>query len=229
MRRLWPGWLLCSLTAVLFVYMAAFEGPAISQLLGGMRLPDAVPLGYDVDGARTLFAAFSSDLAAAEAENRQSASAAYVSMHAGSDLLFPPMLAASLAFLAAAALNARQLAVAAPRLARIGLGLVFALAFAYLGSDYVENAVADALFGPPALAYGFNADFVPVLRGLTASKYLAVLAAGSIIAALWFWRWRNRRGAPGLSADQAESLSTNQTGDVAAPGSLAPGQPSGED
>lgn len=192
MKRLWPGWLLCGLTVALFIYMAAFEAPGIQTKLGGMLIPDSVPLGYDIDGARGLFAAFKAELADAEEANRQSASAAYVSMHAGSDLLFPPMLAASLAFLAAAALNARQHLGGSPRLARIGLGLVFALAFAYLGCDYVENAVADALFGPPALAYGFNPDLVPVLRGLTAGKYLTVLAAFLIIAALWIWRWRDK-------------------------------------
>ncbi|WP_299866804.1 hypothetical protein [uncultured Hoeflea sp.] len=215
MKRLWPGWLLCGLTAALFIYMAAFEAREIQTMLGGMLLPDSVPLGYDVEGARDLFAAFKAELADAEKANRQSASAAYVSMHAGSDLLFPPMLAASLAFLAAAALNARRHLGGSPRLARIGLGLVFALAFAYLGCDYVENAVADALLGPLALEHGFNAEFVPVLRGLTAGKYLTVLAAFLIIAALWIWRWRDRRGRTIETAGQASpnQLSTDQSGE----------------
>ncbi|MEQ8480972.1 MAG: hypothetical protein RIC18_09960 [Hoeflea sp.] len=193
MKRLWPGWVLCGLTIVLFVYMAAFEAPAISARINGTSLPDTVVTGYDHDAARTLYAAFTDELAQSEAAGRQSASAAYVSMHAGSDLLFPPMLAASLAFLAFAGLNARGRANAVPRSARITLGIAFAVAFTYLGFDYVENAVADALFGPPSLKLTLNADLVPVLRVLTIGKYLAIAAAVALILSLWIGALRSRR------------------------------------
>jgi hypothetical protein len=198
MKRLWPGWLLCALTAILLVYMAGFEAPGISREINHMKLPDAVVFGYDLNGAQALHAAFKAQLAAAEAEGKQSASAAYLSMHQGSDLLFPPMLAASLAFLAFAGLRASNDELGPPRLARIGLGVVFALAFAYLGCDYVENAVADAMFGPPSLKLDLNADLVPVLRGLTAGKYLTIAIAFILIAALWIGRWK--RGHTRLKA-----------------------------
>lgn len=194
MKWLWPGWLLCGLTVILLVYMAAFEAPAISDRIEGMRLPDAVVAGYDLDAARGLHAAFTAELAKAEADERQSASAAYLSMHAGSDLLFPPMLAASLAFLAFAGLNARGRDSEAPRSAKIILGIAFAVAFTYLGFDYVENAVADALFGPPSLKLPLNADLVPVLKVLTIGKYLAVAVALALILSLWIGALRARRG-----------------------------------
>lgn len=192
MKRLWPGWLLCCLTAALFTYAAAIESPGISALLGGLHLPDVVVVGYNTDAARALFDAFKADLATAEAQGRQSASAAYVSMHAGSDLLLPPMLAASLAFLAFAGLGLPGDRTRSSRLSRIGVGMVFALAFAYLGCDYVENAVADAMFGPPALAYGFNGDLAPVLRGLTIGKFSSLAFAVALISALWIRRLRKR-------------------------------------
>lgn len=185
MRRMWPGWLLCGLTAILFAYMTFGEGADISARIDGMLVPDAVILGYDLEAATALHAAFKTDLALAETEPRQSASAAYVSMHAGSDLVFPPMLAASLAFLAYAGFKTRNSITGPSRLGKVALGLAFALAFACLGCDYVENAVADAMFGPPALETGLNAGLVPVLRGLTAGKYLSLSLAAIVVAALW--------------------------------------------
>ncbi|WP_420408313.1 hypothetical protein [Hoeflea sp.] len=193
MKRLWPGWLLCGLTAVLLVYMAAFEARDISCTIDGIPLPDAVITGYDQDAARTLYDAFTDELAQAEAAGRESASAAYVSMHAGSDLLFPPMLAASLAFLAFAGLNARAPGGAVPPSAKILLGLTFAVAFTYLGFDYVENAVADALFGPASLKLPLNTDLVPVLRVLTIGKYAAIALAAALILSLWIGAWRSKR------------------------------------
>lgn len=213
MKRLWPGWLLCGLTVILLVYMAAFEAPDISAKIGDMRLPDAVFTGYDLDDARRLHAAFTTELAKSEAAGSQSASAAYVSMHAGSDLLFPPMLAASLAFLAFAGLNARGRDNAVPLSARIMLGIAFAVAFTYLGFDYVENAVADALFGPPSLKLPLNADLVPVLSVLTIGKYLSIAVAAALILSLWMGALRERRRGrlerktvdkPAGSPDQAE-------------------------
>jgi hypothetical protein len=192
MKPLWPGWLLCVLTAGLFVYMAMFEAVDISRKLDGLKVPDAVITGYNLQESEALHAAFATDQAAADIEGRQSASAAYVSMHAGSDLLFPPMMAASLVFLAVAALASPHNRSGTPRSLRIGLGLVLALAFAYLGCDYVENAVADAMFGPASLDFELNAGLVPVLRGLTAGKYLCLAVALMLIAALWINRWVQR-------------------------------------
>jgi hypothetical protein len=213
MKWLWPGWLLCGLTAALLVYMAAFESREISDKIGNKQLPDAVVTGYDLDDARRLHAAFKAEMADAEANGRKSASAAYVSMHAGSDLLFPPMMAASLAFLAFAGLHARGRDAATPRSAKITLGIAFAVAFTYLGFDYVENAVADALFGPPSLKLPLNADLVPVLKMLTIGKYSAVAVAAVLILYLWIGGLRARHGrrrgkaavnAPAGDADQAE-------------------------
>lgn len=194
MKRLWPGCLLCALAAILFVYMAAIEAPGISAQIGGMELPDAVVTGYDLDGALALHTAFKLQQAEAEASGEQSASAAYISMHQGSDLLFPPMLAASLMFLAFAGLRDTNLDVP-PRLARIGLGTTFAVAAAYQGFDYAENAVADAMFGPSSIRTDLNAELVPVLRGLTFGKY-------SPLCLHSFWSRRSGRaagsaGAPG--------------------------------
>ncbi|MEQ8305282.1 MAG: hypothetical protein RIA09_01880 [Hoeflea sp.] len=196
MKWVWPGWLLCGLTLFLLVYMAAFEAPGISAKIGDMRLPDAVFTGYDLDDARRLHAAFTAELAEAQTQGRQSASAAYVSMHAGSDLLFPPMMAASVVFLAFAGLNARDRNSVAPLSVKITLGIAFAVAFIYLGFDYVENAVADALFGPPSLTLPLNTDLVPVLKVLTIGKYLALAVAAVLILTLWvgaLWTRRGRR------------------------------------
>ena len=193
MKWLWPGWLLCAITAGLFFYVTVYQTPEITGLLGGMRLPDAVPLGYDETAARSLFAAFQADDAAARVEGRQSASAAYVAMHAGYDLIFPPLLAVSLGFCAFAALYARSKQVEIPRLAGVGLGLVLALAFAYLGCDFVENAVADTIFGPKALQLEFNQQMVFVLQVLTRGKYLSLVIAVVLIIALWLWRWSSSR------------------------------------
>lgn len=193
MKRLWPGWLLCVLTAGLLAYMAFIETPAISALLGGLKLPDAAPLGYDEDAGRALFAAFAADLKLAREQGLQSASEAYVALHAGYDLIFPPMLAASLGFCAYAALYLRPENTQTPRHVRIGLGLVLALAFAYLGCDFVENAVADAMFGPKALGLAFNDQFVFVLRVLTIGKFTTAALAFVLIAGLGISGWRSRR------------------------------------
>ncbi|MCY0150228.1 hypothetical protein OEG84_21600 [Hoeflea sp. G2-23] len=197
MKRTWPGWILCVLTVALLAYMATVQGPEISASIGGLYLPDAVPLGYGTEAAAALHQAFVSEAAKAQATGLRSASAAYVAMHAGSDLLFPPMLAASLAFAGFAALNSRRNQAGSPLSARIGLGLVLALAFAYLGCDYVENAVADAMFGLPSLSRAFNAQLVPVLRGLTAAKFLTGALALMLIVALWIGRWRAGRKPAG--------------------------------
>ncbi|WP_394690554.1 hypothetical protein [Hoeflea sp.] len=181
MKRFWPGWLLCALTAVLFLYMAAFQAPGISSQIDGMKLPDVVVLGYDLEGARALHAAFKAQQAAADADGEMSAAATYLSMHQGSDLLFPPMLAASLAFLGFAGLRASSAGVGG----RIGFRMVCALALVYMGFDYLENAVADTMFGPAALESDLNTELVPVLRGLTIGKYLAIAIAFIAIAAIW--------------------------------------------
>lgn len=193
MKRLWPGWLLCGLTAILFVYMAAVEAPGISREINNMDLPDVVVLGYDLEGARALHAAFKGQQAVAIADGEKSASAAYLSMHQGSDLLFPPMLAASLAFLGFAGLKTSSDEAGAPRLVRNGFRLLCAVALAYLGFDYVENAVADTMFGPAALDSDLNAELVPVLRGLTIGKYLTLAVAAVLIAALWIGRRKRER------------------------------------
>ena len=193
MKRLWPGWLLCLATAGLFTYMAAVQAPAISAMLGGMKLPDAVVTGYGDEAALALFEAFKADVAAAKAQGRESASAAYVSMHAGSDLMFPPLLALSLGFLAFAAMSVRRTQAGPPRLVSVGLGLVLALAFTYLGCDFIENAVADAMFGPDALDSAFKDQMVFVLQVLTRGKYLSLAVALALIVALWLWRWRSAR------------------------------------
>jgi Na+-translocating ferredoxin:NAD+ oxidoreductase RnfE subunit len=63
-----------------------------------------------------------------------------------------------------------------------------------------ENAVADAMFGPEALASEFNQDSVFVLRVLTTGKYVTVSLAFALIIALWTWRWMAaRRGEPTAS------------------------------
>lgn len=193
MKRLWPGWLLCLVTAALFAYMVAVEAPAISVLLGGMQLPDAVPLGYDEKSAGALFAAFAADLAAAKEQGRQSASEAYLALHARSDLAFPPLLAASLVFCAFASVFAGQKQVEMSRLVSVGLGLVLALAFTYLACDFVENAVADAIFKPEALKIAFNGQLAFVLRVLTMGKYATLVMAFGLIAALWIGRCKRAR------------------------------------
>ncbi|MCO6410521.1 hypothetical protein [Hoeflea alexandrii] len=199
MRRLWPGWLLCMITAGLFAYVAFIQVPPINALLADMRIPDQLPFGYDLEGARTVFAAFRSDHAIAQATGRTSASEAYVSLHASYDLVFPPLLTASLAFCGFAALFRPSRPGQAPRLAAVGFGLVLALAFTYLACDFIENAVADAMFGPKALALEFNQSFVFVLRVLTTGKYVTLSLAFALIIALWTWRLTaaRRSEAPG--------------------------------
>lgn len=201
MKRLWPGWLLCVLTAGLFVYVACFHVPAIDALLDGMRIPDQLPLGYDLEGARAVFAAFSADHAASQLAGRTSASEAYVSLHAGYDLVFPPLFAASLAFCGFAALYRPLRPGQTPRMAAVGFGLVLALAFTYLACDFIENAVADAMFGPKALSLEFNAGLVFVLRVLTTSKYATLSLALVLIAALWVWRVMSGRRAVSPTLD----------------------------
>jgi len=193
MKWLWLGWLVCVITAALLGYMALVEAPAISEKLGGMALPDAVPLGYGEEAARSLFAAFQADFTLAAAEGRQSASVAYLAMHARSDLVFPPLLAASLAFLAFASVYAGRTQASPSRQVSVGVGLVMALAFTYLACDFLENAVADAMYGPQAMAAGFNESFVFVLQVLTRGKYLTLVLAGLIIVALWVARWKGPR------------------------------------
>ncbi|MCY0093878.1 hypothetical protein [Hoeflea ulvae] len=193
MKRLWPGWLLCLVTAGLFAYMALVESAAISALLSGWQLPDGVPLGYDADAARALFDAFSAEFARAQAEGRQSASEAYLALHAGVDLLFPPLLAMSIAFSAFAATYSRRDQTETPRLAKVGLGLALALAFAYLGFDFFENAVADTIYGPKAITLAFNAEMVFVLQVLTRGKYLSLVIVAVLIVALWIARRRRMR------------------------------------
>ena len=195
MRRLWPGWLLCAITVGLLAYMALVEAPAISSMLGHLQIPDQMPFGYDLEGARRLFEAFQADHAAAQADGRRSASEAFVALHAGYDLVFPPLLAASLAFCGFAALFRPSQPGHTPRMVAIGFGLVLALAFTYLACDFVENAVSDAMFGPQALALELNENFVFVLRVLTTGKYVSVTLALLLIAALWVWRMTSTRRA----------------------------------
>ena len=197
MKRLWPGWLLCMLTAGLFAYVAFVHVPPINALLGGMRIPDQMPFGYGLEDARAVFEAFRSDHAAAQLAARTSASEAYVSLHAGFDLVFPPLLTACLAFCGFAALFRPSVPGHTPRMAGVGFGLVLALAFTYLACDFIENAVADAMFAPRAFALEFNEGFVFVLRVLTTGKYVTVGLAFAIIAVLWTWRLTvGRRGGP---------------------------------
>lgn len=205
MKWLWTGWLVCALAAGLFGYMAFVEAPAISALLGGLALPDSTPLGYGDDQARALYKAFAAEFAAAENAGRQSGAAAYVALHAGFDLAVPPLLAASLAFLAFASAYAGRPQARPKRPVSIGIGLVLALAFTYLACDFLENAVADAMYGPQAMKAGFNESFVFVLQVLTRGKYLTFALAALLILALWIVRWTGLRGATpeaGLSPDQ---------------------------
>jgi hypothetical protein len=48
------------------------------------------------------------------------------------------------------------------------------------------------MFGPASLDFELNAGLVPVLRGLTAGKYLCLAVALMLIAALWINRWVQR-------------------------------------
>lgn len=202
MKWFWTGWLLCLITAGLFGYMAVIEVPAISAMLGGMVLPDAMPLGYDEQGARALYEAFAADFTAAQAEGRRSASAAYLAMHAMSDLLLPPLLAASLAFCAFASIYTGRRQAETSRLVSIGLGLVLAAAFVYLICDFIENAVADAMYGPTAMKAGFNDQLAFALKVLTIGKYSILAVAFGLIAALWIARWKRGRGiVPDVSQD----------------------------
>ena len=199
MKWLWPGWLLCALTAGLFVYMNAVEGPEFSRFVGEMKTPDAMYLtGYDLPGARALFNKLVEDFAVERVDGQRSASEFYVAIHASSDLLLPPLMALSLAFLGFAALHSRGPHSEMPRLVRIGFGFVLALAFAYLMSDFIENAVADAMFGPDALEAGLNEQLVFILQVLTASKFLTLFTAFGIIAMLWVWRWKSKAQAASL-------------------------------
>ena len=200
MKWFWLGWVVCAIAAALFGYMALVEAPAISAMLGGLALPDAVLLGYGEDGARALHAAFQADFARAAAEGRQSASAAYVAMHARSDLVFPPLLAASLGFLAFASVYAGRRLAEPSRGISIGIGLVLALAFTNLACDFLENAVADAIYGPQAMTAGFKGSLVFVLQVLTRGKYITLTIAAVLIIALWVARWKRPRqpAAPGV-------------------------------
>lgn len=193
MKWLWLGWLLCALTAGLFGWIFIVEIPPVSAMIGGMKLPDQVPFGYDEEGARALFAAFQADHAAAQANGRTSASQAYLILHAGNDLILLVLLAASLGFCAFAALAKPAQYSQIPRLAVVGFGLVLALAFAYLASDFMENSVADAMFGPEALTLPFRQHLVFVLQVLTRSKFASLALAVILIAALWLWRWKRGR------------------------------------
>ncbi|OCW57078.1 hypothetical protein [Hoeflea olei] len=193
MKRLWPGWLLCLATVGLVAHMVLVSVPEISALLGGLALPDTVPLGYDVTGAQALHAAFAADFAEAAAAGRQSASAAYVALHAGQDLAAPPLIAASLAFLAFASAFSGGTWVHPSRPGGIAIGLVLALAFSYLASDFLENAIADALFGPAAMQAGFNPSLAAVLKVMTIGKFATLILAGVLIAGLWGARWKRAR------------------------------------
>jgi hypothetical protein len=193
MKLLWPGWLLCVLTAGLFAWIYVNEVPAVTVLIDGLKLPDQMVLGYDMEGARALFAAFMSDHAAAQAAGRTSASEAYVALHAGFDLVLPPLLAGSIGFCAFAALFRPAQSSRIPTVVGVGFGLVLALAFTYLASDFIENSVADSMFGPQALNLAFNESFVFVLQVLTRSKFASLGLAFILIAALWVWRWRSAR------------------------------------
>ena len=195
MKRLWPGWLLCVLTAGLFAWIFFIEVPAVTGLIGGLKLPDQLVLGYDTEGARALFAAFKSDHAAAQAAGRTSASEAYVALHAGFDLVLPPLLAGSIGFCAFAALFRPAQPAQMPPVIGIGFGLVLVLAFTYLASDFLENSVADAMFGPQALNLAFNESFVFVLQVLTRSKFASLALAFGLITALWLWRWKSARSS----------------------------------
>lgn len=212
MKRLWPGWLLCMITAGLFLWIYFVAIPPVTALIDGMRLPDQLLLGYDKEGARALFAAFMSDQAAAQDAGRASASEAYLALHAGFDLVLPPLLAGCIGFLAFAALYRPAQSAQAPQVPRIvgvGFGLALALAFTYLASDFVENSVADAMFGPQALNLAINEDFVFVLQVLTRSKFASLALAFGLIAALWVWRWRSARSAS-ASAAAMEPSSTDE-------------------
>lgn len=195
MTRLWPGWLLCVLTAGLFAWIFLIEVPAVTALIDGLKLPDQLLLGYDKEGARALFAAFKSDHALAQTAGRASASEAYMALHAGFDLVLPPLLAGSIGFCAFAALFRPAQSAQIPPAIGIGFGLVLALAFTYLASDFIENSVADAMFGPQALNLAFNESFVFVLQVLTRSKFASLVLAFSLISALWVWRWRSARSS----------------------------------
>ncbi|WP_290771102.1 hypothetical protein [Hoeflea sp.] len=139
-----------------------------------------------------MFGAFQADRLAAEAQGRPSASRAYLTLHAGYDLVLPPLLAASLAFCAFAALGKPAHSSRRLSLASIGFGLVLASSFTYLVSDVIENHIADAMFGPDALHLAFNQDLVFVLQALTRSKFASLALAFVFTAALWFWRWKHR-------------------------------------
>ncbi|MDF1606819.1 hypothetical protein PZ897_01375 [Hoeflea sp. YIM 152468] len=192
MRWLWLGVLLCAVTAGLYIYVFTVEAPAITALVDGMKLPDAVLFGYDVGQARTLFDAFVSDHRAAQLEGRQSASEAYLALHAGLDLVLPPLLAASIGFCAFAALFGRAESNRLPRAIGIAFALTLVSAFTFLGCDFIENSVADAMFAPKALALSFNDQLVFVLQVLTRGKYASLLVASGLIATLWVWRWASK-------------------------------------
>ena len=193
MQWRWPGWLLCALTAGLFAWIFFVVIPPITALIDGMKLPDQVLLGYGAEDARVLFAAFKADDAAAEAQGRPSASQAYLALHAGYDLVLPPLLAASLAYCAFAALEKPAQRNQIPRLAVVGFVLVLALAFAYLASDFMENSVADAMFGPQTLTLPFRQELVFALQVLTRSKFASLAGSVALTAALWLWRGKYRR------------------------------------
>ena len=90
MKRLWPGWLLCVLTAGLFAYMFFVDVPAISAMLGGMALPDAVVLGYGNAEARAMYDAFAADFTAAKSRSSSGSRSNTVLSGASTSLLRLP-------------------------------------------------------------------------------------------------------------------------------------------
>ncbi|PWW01557.1 hypothetical protein DFR52_102220 [Hoeflea marina] len=181
MLRLWPGWLLCAATAGLLGYMLGFEGQAISAMIG-LPLPDAAFWPQQPGSVSAWREAF---LAAPQAPPR------YLALHAGPDRLLPPLLTLSLGFLGFAALAGR----ARPLMAVIAGALSTAAAFPYMLFDLRENAAADALFSPRALAGPLDPMLAAALPGLTLAKFLTLYAALLVVTALWIWRLRQWRRA----------------------------------
>ena len=178
MLRLWPGWLLCAATAGLYGYMFLHEGRAISELIS-LPLPDGAFLPYDGGLVAVWREAF---IAVPEAASR------YRTMHAIADTLAPPMLTLTIGFLGFAALYSRT----RTSIAVVAGVLSVAAAVPYMLFDFRENATADALFSPLALASPMDPALAAALPGLTLAKYLTLYAALIFVLALWIWRWRQR-------------------------------------